>query len=234
MDNDNATTRPPAERWSDSDNRFWLTSSQALWRTPLICLLAPGAISLFCDWALVSSWGFKWVAGFWTAIGLLPMLALIGVAVCPFLLLSARRRRSALIGLLASVTCLVSFVIGVILGAHVRHKAFIGLAERSRPVVAAIRQYEAQHGKPPETLATLVPEFFTSIPQTGMGAYPGYEYFVGEKAAKYDGNPWAIVVFTPSGGINFDKFMYFPLQNYPEKGYGGRLQRIGDWAYVHE
>jgi hypothetical protein len=39
---------------------------------------------------------------------------------------------------------------------------------------------------------------------------------------------------TPSGGINFDSFLYLPLQNWPERGYGGVLQRIDDWAYVHE
>ncbi len=50
----------------------------------------------------------------------------------------------------------------------------------------------------------------------------------------HDNNPWVLIVHTPSGGINFDQFMYFPLQNYPESGYGGWLARIRDWAYVHE
>jgi hypothetical protein len=43
-----------------------------------------------------------------------------------------------------------------------------------------------------------------------------------------------LVVFTPSGAINFDQFMYFPNRNYPEQGFGGWIERIGDWAYVHE
>lgn len=69
---------------------------------------------------------------------------------------------------------------------------------------------------------------------TGMAAYPQYEYHTGARAAQYDGNPWVLVVFTPSGGINFDEFLYFPLQNYPRSGYGGSLEQLGDWAYVHE
>jgi len=28
--------------------------------------------------------------------------------------------------------------------------------------------------------------------------------------------------------------LYFPKKDYPEKGYGGSLERVGDWAYVHE
>jgi hypothetical protein len=34
--------------------------------------------------------------------------------------------------------------------------------------------------------------------------------------------------------MNWDMFLYFPKQNYPKAGYGGWLERIEDWAYVHE
>jgi len=67
-----------------------------------------------------------------------------------------------------------------------------------------------------------------------MAAYPNYEYMCGEEAERFDGNPWVLLVRTPSGPINWDMFMYFPLQNYPEAGYGGRIEDVGDWAYVHE
>lgn len=67
-----------------------------------------------------------------------------------------------------------------------------------------------------------------------MRAYPKFEYVAGEKAKSYGDNPWVLYVFTPSGGINFDQFMYFPKQNYPKHGYGGWLERVGEWAYVHE
>jgi len=108
------------------------------------------------------------------------------------------------------------------------------LAERSAPLVKSIYDYEAKYGNAPENLEALVPEFIPSVPNTGMAAYPDYYYMVGERARKWDGNPWILYVETPSGGINFDKFMYFPNQNYPKRGYGGSLERIEDWAYVHE
>jgi hypothetical protein len=81
----------------------------------------------------------------------------------------------------------------------------------------------------------LVPKFFSKIPSTKMGAYPEYKYIVIKKQKKfYYNNDLILMVEVPSGGINFDKFFYIPNQNYPEYGYGGWLEKIKDWAYVHE
>jgi hypothetical protein len=100
--------------------------------------------------------------------------------------------------------------------------------------VAAIRAYDIAQGRPPASLADIVPTHLSAVPRTGIMAYPNYRYYVGPEAQRYDKNPWVLVIHTPSGGINFDQFMYFPLQNYPQQGYGGSLVRIRDWAYVHE
>lgn len=35
-------------------------------------------------------------------------------------------------------------------------------------------------------------------------------------------------------GINFDVFVYWPEGNYPDSMYGGWVERIGHWAYMHE
>lgn len=141
------------------------------------------------------------------------------------------RRYSAALAL-CSVVYLVAFILSVRIGESVRRSAFHRLAERSKPLVAAVHAFEQKHGRPPESLQALVPEFIPSVPSTGMDAYPEYRYLT--PATNHDGNPWIISVFTPSGGINFDQFMYFPLTNYPKIGYGGWLERVGDWAYVHE
>ena len=34
--------------------------------------------------------------------------------------------------------------------------------------------------------------------------------------------------------LQFDCFVYWPERNYPEHMYGGWVERMGDWAYVHE
>ena len=110
----------------------------------------------------------------------------------------------------------------------------VNLAQRSRPLVKAILSFETKYGKPPEQLEQLVPDFLSAVPNTGIGAYPTYEYTTIADKAVYEGNPWILKVQTPSGGINWDMFMYFPKQNYPKTGYGGMLEPIEDWAYVHE
>jgi hypothetical protein len=67
------------------------------------------------------------------------------------------------------------------------------------------------------------------------GRLPPIELVSGDKAREYyQGNPWVLTAIVSTGSVNWDKFLYFPLQNYPSTGYGGWLERIGDWAYVHE
>jgi len=205
-----------------------------MWRTPLLCLLLPAVLLVTTEWFTVSSWGFGLLAGLWGILSLPAILALIGVLFCPFFLLSRKRRRGALLGLISSMAFLLSFFVGVAVEQRVRRDAFLKLAERSGTLVQTIHAYEAKYGVPPASLQSLVPEFLAVVPRTGMGAYPDYRYVVGEEAQRFGSNPWALYVSTPSGGISFDKFLYFPSQNYPDKGFGGRLERIGDWAYVHE
>ena len=114
-------------------------------------------------------------------------------------------------------------------------RGFERLAERSRPLISAVRRFEVDHERPPASLDELIPKYLVAIPNTGMAAYPEYEYVTGDKALEhYDGNPWAVWVDSPSGGINWDIFLYYPKQNYPQRGHGGSLESVKDWAYVHE
>ena len=186
------------------------------------------------DWVTVASWGFNLLFVSVMLLGYAAFAGLIGLLVSPFFLLSKARRRNASLVFLISLACLIGFTAGAVIGNQIRHRAFVELAERSRPLVNALQSYEAQFGHPPQTLEELVPNFIPKVPKTGLGAYPKYEYVAGDEAKRFDDNPWALYVFTPSGGINFDQFLYFPRQNYPKRGYGGWLERIGDWAYVHE
>ncbi len=158
----------------------------------------------------------------------------MAVVVLPFLLLRRGSRMLVFAWLIAAMAYLALAVGGLIVGSCVRSWGFGRLAARSAPLVSAIRAYADANGHPPSALGELVPGYLARVPQTGIMAYPEYQYFVGIEAARYDTNPWVLVVHTPSGGINFDQFMYFPLQNYPTRGYGGSLVRIRDWAYVHE
>lgn len=166
------------------------------------------------------------------------LVALVYVFLGPLLLIPKPHRRRTLRRLGLCVVLVVSTLAGGYLGGTIRTLAFNRLAERSKVLVGAINRYESAKGGPPPSLAALVPEFLEAVPGTGMAAYPDYRYVSrgGDSSgtAPREQNPWMLWVNTPSGGINFDEFMYFPLQNYPEKDYGGVLQRIGEWAYLHE
>lgn len=201
---------------------------------PLLCALFPLVCVPGAEWLAVAPDGSEswlWLNGLFALIGLaavlLALLSVLGIAF-------DRTRRWAALLMLCSASYLGAIYLAVGLGSEVRTKAFHRLAERSKPLVQAIHAYEAKYGHPPASLQTLVPEFISAVPSTGMGAYPGYKYTVITDPSDQFGNPWMLSVYTPSGGINWDSFMYLPFKNYPERGYGGWLERIGDWAYVHE
>lgn len=199
---------------------------------PLLCAAIPLVCVPAAEWAAVAPHGSD--AFLWLMLLLVfPALAAVPAFLAALVGLAFRRfRRYAAVIALCCAVYFAAFGAAVRIGDNIRMSAFRRLAERSEPLIAAIRAYEQKHGRPPESLQALVPEFISSVPSTGMGAYPEYRY---SPAGTNDhGNPWVVTVFTPSGGINFDQFMYFPLTNYPERGYGGWLERVGDWAYVHE
>jgi hypothetical protein len=199
---------------------------------PLLCVLIPLVCIPAAEWMAVAPRGNE--AFLWAMLILVfPALVAVPAIFVGLVGLAFQRvRRHSIVLALCSSAYLVAFVFSVRLGASIRIDAFHSLAERSKPLVAAIQSYERKHGHPPDSLKELVPEFIPAVPSTGMGAYPEYRY--SSPATNYEGNPWVITVFTPSGGINFDQFFYFPLTNYPKRGYGGWLERVGDWAYVHE
>lgn len=193
----------------------------------------PFLLVLF-EYLAVAPVGSRIFLSFKTPFILALLVAMIAVIVMPFLLMVRDLRKPVLPWLFVSICFLPLAFGGINLGAKARHSAFHNLAERSTPLVAAITRYVGDHGSPPQALNELVPDYLNEIPKTGIMAYPEYTYEVGEGAERYEGNPWILSVFTPSGGINFDQFLYFPLQNYPDQGYGGLLERVGDWAYLHE
>jgi ABC-type transport system involved in multi-copper enzyme maturation permease subunit len=167
---------------------------------------------------------------------MLPLLiALVAIVISlPFFLIRSKRKEAISLFSVAGVY-LAFGILCLSIGSKVRMRGFERLADRSRLLIAAVHRFHAENKRPPDSLAELVPNYLATIPNTGMAAYPKYEYVTGRHAFEnYDGNPWAVWVDTPSGGINWDIFLYYPRQNYPQRGHGGYLERVKDWAYVHE
>lgn len=189
----------------------------------------------FSQWMSTTQNGttfFLWCQIFY---GFALIAAVLSIPVLSVLVFFKHNRARKLFFLLLSIVYIPCCVYGIYLGRGVRMSGMEAFAERSQPLITAIQEYELDHGAPPVALTALVPDYLPAVPNTGMSAYPEYEYFSGDKAREwYAGNPWAISVSTPSGWLNWDMMLYFPKQNYPKHGYGGGLERVGDWAYVHE
>lgn len=202
----------------------------------LLLAVSPIVFSPFAHWAAMGPQGtdyFLWVEIYFYV--LLLLVALIAIPICLGKILVSRDRRHAVFILLLSLLFVPCCILGFRLGQRVRMQGIKDFATRSHFLIAAIQEYERDHQSPPSSLGDLVPNYLDAVPTTGMSAYPEYRYHTGEEAKQeYDDNPWALSVFTPSGGINFDMMLYFPKQNYPIHGFGGSLERIGEWAYVHE
>lgn len=289
----------------------------------------PGAMVVGAELVGLGSWGIVLLA-------VAALVALIGGAALLAMPLKQLRQRAVRVASFSALFVLSSLAFLRASG-EARDLAFLWLAERSSPIIAAIKQYEANHGRPPEALADLVPEHLPEAPSTNMRAYSSYEYevFPPEQPRKLywydlgsrdghemaglwvyiDGEPdhailvvsvnqqgtvvgleadrlpevfeetkfererwkdrsgrmtmvrglvptldpigkpftevaaalgppdgerellnsnWELRVPCSLGLLNWDVFFYWPSEKYPDYVYGGGVERIGRWAYVHE
>ncbi len=202
-----------------------------------------GFIVLFNAVVLASAWAEvflplpKFIGMIFSVVGFAGVFVLVAAAFVPLgalglSLMAIFRRdvRSVLPAML--VLGLVGFATSVptgIAGFKIWDAGFRKIARDSAPLVAAIRKYEGDHGKPPADLGALVREkFLPEIPSTPCGCSE-YRFSLGSH-----GNPWTLTVNPPFRGIGFDRFDYWPKQDYPERDSGGSYERFGDWVYYHE
>ena len=134
-----------------------------------------------------------------------------------------------------AVFCGIVFVITLIafgIGETMRDAGFKAITARGRPLVAAIKQHQAKQGTPPGSLDELVPDFIPAIPDTGVGAYPKYEYLRQPDPVKYGGNPWVLFVNVSTDDQMQDLLIFYPDGNYPENRPGHLVRRFGRWAEI--
>lgn len=171
-------------------------------------------------------------------LALVPSCALPPIAALPVIFMALREETPCRWswGLVMALFMAVPLWFGAgCLGAWMHMRKFEQLAERSKPLIAAVRAYEQERGQPPPDLQALVPAYLAEVPGTGMSAYPDYNYFVGADAStRWYGNPWALSVGASYGMMDFSYFYYLPLQNYPATQSDGAPERIGEWVYLHE
>jgi hypothetical protein len=201
----------------------WLTAP--LWLLPLAWWLA------YHPWPLLSYAGLLIL---YTAPLMLigALVASSVVLVGPLLGFSRKYRRAAWLAVGQAVVFCIAFLAGMTLGGFVRLDRVNRITAAAGPLVQAIQTFHETQGRPPTTLDELFPGHIPAVPSTGVGMSPTFRYVEGEPEA-YDGNPWVLIIYPPCP-LGFDSLLYFPHQNYPARGYGGSLQRVRTWAYVHE
>lgn len=206
-----------------------------------------------------------WAAGWWTA-GVVDRFliawglvtgAYAGVALAVLVTTRARTwRRSprawalprVVVGALVAITLLGVVASGCRVERDLRRDALLAIAQRSRPLVAALAAYERDHGAPPSRLEALVQTgYLHGVPRPSDDRAPGYELLTGPAASLYR-NSWLLVVGGGWPVTFFDSYVYFPNGRCPQSGFGGWLEPIqgcraaspvdrlagGGWAYAHE
>lgn len=295
----------------------------------LVISMILGLIIIGSELVGLGSWRILLIA----AVGLAIPASGVAILAIPF----RNFRLEATQVIVFSVILTLSAFVILKVSLEARDWAFARLAERSEQLIAAIKSYDAMHGRPPKTLDDLVPAHLTEVPNTGIPAYPNYEYKLfpvdaatnlywydlgsrngqgfpglwkypdGEsensilvivtnrtgitieidgdrfpesfERVKFDpdswngrvqrvtmvhdlvtterpvgkpfsdikkvlGSPdgsrilldtdWELRVPCSLGVLNWDVFFYWPSEVYPQRLYGGSIEQIGGWAYVHE
>jgi len=218
-----------------ADRRLFVLLRQAA----ILSLAAGSSVAVlwvFVHYAAVASWGHDApliMSGMFLGVAMAAVL--VGLLVGLAAMVPSRSRRSGSVVILSTVVFLACFAVGDRAALAVRTGAFRDLATRLEAVIEAVGRFEAVHHRLPRDLSELVPHFLPDAPSTGMGGYPKLRYESGDETRRgFFGNSWVLYLNCPSAPINFDTFIYLPLQNYPGRGLGGYLEKLGRWAYVHE
>lgn len=149
----------------------------------------------------------------------------IHVLVALLVMLVSRKWREYFPAIMLGV--LLGGLAGLQAGTAMRMKAYELAGERAAVLVSAIEHYIETTGAPPERLEQLVPAFVEAIP----AGLPPLEMVTGETAVKgFYGNQWALL-FKAGSGLNWDRLVYLPRQNYEQVE---SKTLLGRWVYLYE
>ncbi len=199
------------------------------WFRPLLCILTlpPVAYAAWTGRCVLGLGGYAvGEAGLLIALyALLSMAAFpVGFVLVLFFKTHVDGMRVVILGCWSMLACVLAVAGGDLL----RMQAFASAAECAVPLVRAIERHERERGSPPESLAALVPGFLDAIPTRF------HSLTIETDSEATLGRRWMLVLSCASGRFNRDSFRYLSDQQYPERAWGGRLQRIGAWVYVHD
>ena len=152
-----------------------------------------------------------------------------------FILRKDRPSRLAYLSQSAACLTFAALWIAIMLWSHPRRSdAFARASEHGDTIVWALSKYRDDTGEYPGSLGKLVPVHLDQIPYTGLVGYPEFTYRKGYNDLRQVENSFELRISCPSGGINFDRFIYWPSERYPDRIQGNGIEKIGSWVYVHE
>jgi hypothetical protein len=122
----------------------------------------------------------------------------------------------------------------LLLGQLKTHGSIRASVNEGAPIIAALKQYNNDHGNYPNSLKGLIPEHLPAIPRTGLIGYPEFTYRDGYNDIVAVLDSYELRIECSSGGINFDRLVYCPSETYPPTIQGNGTELIDRWVYVHE
>ena len=190
----------------------------------VLCIYSLGSsylsVSGYGDWAIPGQELVSWFI----------LLGMVIMAVATFGLVFSKVRCAAIAVLIGSGMLVVLSIFSLKSADDIRMQGFERLSQEAAPLIAAINDYQETFGQPPENLEFLTVNYPPGYEIKG-GKLPDFNYISGDRAVKrYHGNPWVLILEAPTGPLRWDKFIYYPLQNYPSLVNGGWFESVGDWA----
>lgn len=115
-----------------------------------------------------------------------------------------------------------------------RRRAFLRASHVGDRIVRAIAQYRNDKGEYPDRLEELIPAYLERVPYTGMIAYPTFDYARDRNDIQVVAESYDLRIWCSCHPVNFDRFLYWPSETYPDRIQDKPVERIRQWAYVHE
>ena len=116
-------------------------------------------------------------------------------------------------------------------------RKFVQSLIRNGDIIAnAIRRFHERKKRYPHRLEELKPNFLVASPPLGIEVKDGWFYTTRDDPFYGGWSLWVEIKpkFSSSRFSFGDVIAYHPSHRYHEEGYGGKLERIGNWAYYHE
>lgn len=200
---------------------FVLTQNMCVWRTPRFL----GGVALFL---LYESY-----CTFLLFLAALPGFLYFGAASIIY-----RQTDGELVRRTSLAACCLFFMalwlLALKAAGSFRHRAFVQASRVGHQLVGVLARYWNDNGAYPDSLERLVPGYLAAIPYTRMIGYPEFSYLKDRNDTECSPGSYELRIDCTNGPINFDRFIYWPSETYPDRIQAKPVERIDKWAYVHE